>query len=64
MGGAVAILLSIELKSCISGMLLVAPMVKLDLPEWQQWGALQKSPHSLQYLGVIQTTNKPCRVSV
>lgn len=54
MGGAVAILLSIELKSCISGMLLVAPMVKLDLPEWQHWAL-----HNLHLLSNTLALFKP-----
>jgi acylglycerol lipase len=36
LGGAVALLLSIELKSSVAGLLLLAPMVSLDLPKWQR----------------------------
>lgn len=36
MGGAVAMMLSIELKSRISGMILMAPMVSMNVPKWQR----------------------------
>jgi len=36
MGGAVALLLSIQFKESISGLILLAPMVSLDLPKWKR----------------------------
>lgn len=36
LGGVVALLLSIELKTSVEGLLLVAPMISLDLPKWQR----------------------------
>jgi alpha-beta hydrolase superfamily lysophospholipase len=36
MGGAVAMMLSIELKTRISGMILMAPMVSVNVPRWQR----------------------------